>query len=122
MKKNKSVAIIITLILAIFVFLAGFTNKKYEQLPLKYRIYLDGKSIGIINDNSELYALINKEQSHIRDEFNVEQVYPPKGFEIEKYVTYNDEVRSVEDVYNEIKNSKNFTVKGYTATISSKAT
>lgn len=121
-KKTNTVAIIITLILAIFVFLVGFTNKKFEQLPLKYQIYLDGKSIGVINDSNELYALINKEQSAIKDQYNVDQVYPPKGFEIEKYISYDEKVNSVDEIYDQIKNSKDFTIKGYTITISTPPT
>ena len=121
-KKTNTVAIIITLILAIFVFLVGFTNKKFESLPLKYQIYLDGKSIGVINDSKELYALINKEQSAIKDQYNVDQVYPPKGFEIEKYVSYDNNVNTVDEIYDQIKNSKDFTIKGYTITIATPAT
>ena len=121
-KKNRIKAIIITLILAVFVFLAGFTNEDNKMLTVKYQVYLDGNAIGIISDTKELYALINKEQSQIKDEYNVDQVYPPKGFEIESYLTYNDSLSSVGDIYNQIKNSKSFTVKGYTATISNQAT
>ena len=117
-KKNKTKAIIITLILAVFVFLVGFTNEDNKMLNVKYQVYLDGNAIGIISDTKELYALINKEQSEIKNEYNVDQVYPPKGFEIESYLTYNDSLSSVGDIYNKIKNSKSFTVKGYTATIS----
>ena len=117
-KKNRIKAIIITLILAVFVFLVGFTNEDNKLLTVKYQVYLDGNAIGIISDTKELYALINKEQSQIKDEYNVDQVYPPKGFEIEKYLTYNNNITSVSDIYNQIKNSKSFTVKGYTATIS----
>lgn len=120
-KKTNTVAIITTLILAIFVFLVGFTNKKFEQLPLKYQIYLDGKSIGVIDDSDELYELINQEQSAIRDQYNVDQVYPPKGFEIEKYISYDSKTNSVNDIYDQIKNSKDFTVKGYTITIATPA-
>ena len=117
-KKNRVKATIITLILAVFVFLVGFTNDENKMLNVKYQVYLDGNAIGIISDTKELYALINKEQSEIKDEYNVDQVYPPKGFEIETYLTYNDSLSSVGDIYNQIKNSKSFTVKGYTATIS----
>ena len=117
-KKNRVKAIIITIILAIFVFLVGFTNEDNKILNVKYQVYLDGNAIGIISDTKELYSLINKEQSQIKDEYNVDQVYPPKGFEIESYLTYNNSITSVGDIYNKIKNSKSFTVKGYTATIS----
>ena len=122
MQKNKTKAIIITLILAIFVFLVGFSNKKFEQLSLKYKVYLDGQTIGVIDSSDELYKLINKEQSNIKDHYNVDQVYPPKGFEIEKYVTYDNNTNSVSEIYDQIKNSKDFTVKGYTVTISTPAT
>jgi len=116
-KKNKATAIIITLVLAIFVFLGGFSNDKKEILMTKYQVYLDGKAIGIINDSKELYSLINKEQSQIKDEYNVDQVYPPKGFEIESYISYNNNSSSVEDIYDHIKNNKSFTIKGYTVNI-----
>ena len=61
--------------------------------------------------SQNLNALINKEQSQIKDDYNVDQVYPPKGFEIESYLTYNNSISSVGDIYNQIKNSKSFTVK-----------
>ena len=94
-KKDKTKAIIITLILAVFVFLVGFTNEDNKMLNVKYQVYLDGNAIGIISDTKELYALINKEQSEIKNEFNVDQVYPPKGFEIEEYLTHDDDTITV---------------------------
>ena len=120
-KKNKVKAIIITLVLAVFVFLVGFTKEDNKMLTVKYQVYLDGNAIGVISDTKELYALINKEQSEIKDEYNVDQVYPPKGFEIESYLTHDNTISSVNDIYNQIKESKSFTVKGYTATISTSA-
>ena len=122
MKKNKISAIIITLIMAIFVFLVGFAKKNDTIMKTKYKVYLDGNEIGLIDDTKNLYKLINEEQSTIKQEYNVDQVYPPKGFEIEKYVSYDDNISTANDIYDKIKNSKSFTVKGYIVTVSSKAT
>ena len=122
-KRNKLITAILTLIIAVVLFLVGFTNKLYkDSASLKYQVYLDGETIGLISDTKELYALINHEQAELKDKYNVDQVYPPKGFEIEKYLSYDNSITSVNDVYNKIKDSKSFTVKGYIITISSPAT
>jgi murein DD-endopeptidase MepM/ murein hydrolase activator NlpD len=123
-KKNKNtlVAILVTLIAAIFVFLVGFTSKNFNLAQEKYQVYLDGKKIGLIDNADSLYSLINNEQSVIKAKYNVDQIYPPKGFEIEKYISFDNNTSSVEDVYNKIKDEKSFTMKGYTITVSSKAT
>lgn len=122
-KRNKLITAILTLIFAVVLFLVGFTNKIYkDSASLKYQVYLDGETIGLISDTKELYSLINQEQSELKDKYKVDQVYPPKGFEIEKYLSYDNNLTSVNDVYNKIKDSKSFTVKGYIITISSPAT
>lgn len=119
---NKSLAIIITLIMGILIFLVGFISNDYDNANTKYQVYLDGEKIGLINDTKELYAMINEEQANIKNEYNVDQVYPPKGFEVEKYITYDTETTQVSNIYNKIKDKKSFTIKGYTITISSNPT
>lgn len=82
-----------------------------------YQVYLDGEKIGLIDSKEKLYNLINNEQVEIKEEYNVNQVYPPKGFQIIKTNTYNKELSTVEEVYESIKEEKEFTIKGYTITI-----
>ena len=82
-----------------------------------YQVYLDGEKIGLIDSKDKLYDLINHEQIEIKEEYNVTQVYPPKGFQIIRTNTYNNELATVEEVYNSIKEEKEFTIKGYTITI-----
>ncbi|MGN1338617.1 MAG: peptidoglycan DD-metalloendopeptidase family protein [Candidatus Coprovivens sp.] len=98
-------------------------NKKQTEIfnvaKYNYQVYLDGEKVGIINSKDDLYSLINKEQGEIKNEYNVDQVYPPKGFQIIKTKSYNDDLTTVEDVYNSIKEEKQFTIKGYTITIKS---
>ncbi len=91
----------------------------YNNAKYNYQVYLDGEKIGIIDSKDDLYNLINKEQKDIKEEYDVDQVYPPKGFQIIKKKSYDDNLTTVEDVYNTIKDEKEFTVKGYTITIKS---
>lgn len=122
-KKNNTIALITTMIMAVFIFLIGLkTTPKKEVAKEVYQIYLDGNKIGMIDNESDLYALINDEQKAIKEEYDVDQVYPPKGFSSEKYLTYNDTTTSVTNIYNQIKEAKDFTVKGYTITVSSEET
>lgn len=121
MKINKGTILSILLCILFSIILAmNFTNQSSEETPSSvYQVYLDGEKVGLISDKSELYTLINEEQVEIKDEYNVDQVYPPKGFQIIKKQTYDEELSTVEEVYNSIKEEKQFTIKGYTITIKS---
>ena len=121
-KKSKTITILTTLIASVFIFLIGW-HKDYQDVAREvYQIYLDGEKIGLIDNQEELYALINQEQSSIKETYNVDQVYPPNGFSIAKYITYDDDITTVDDIYNKIKDSKDFTIKGYTITVMSAGT
>lgn len=121
-KKSKIVLIMLTAIFSIFIFVIGLNDSyyhDYDNAKEVYQIYLDGEKIGLIDDEEKLYNLINKEQSAIKDNYNVDQVYPPNGFSITKYITHDNNVTTVENIYNKIKDEKDFTVKGYTITVTS---
>lgn len=121
MNKTKGL-ILCGLITILSVILVGFsfaTTEVYEEPISIYQVYLDGEKIGLIDSKTELYSLINKEQVEIKDKYKVDQVYPPKGFKIIEKDTYNENITTVENVYEEIKNQKQFTIKGYTITIKS---
>lgn len=49
----------------------------------------------------------------IVDGEQIEKIYTPNGLNIEKVLTYNGEINSVEDIYSKIVNIKSFTVQGY---------
>lgn len=128
-KKGLIQSAVITTVSALLL-LAGFLSTSNAQKLVSieevsinktakdvYQVYLDGEKIGLIEDELYLYDLINKEQVEIKEEYNVNQVYPPKGFRIVKTNTYNNDLSKEEDVYNLIKEEKEFTVKGYTITI-----
>ena len=101
----------------------GYMTKEEFDMPESlYQVYLDGEKIGFITSKEDLYSLINKEQKEIKEEYNVDQVYPPKGFKIIRQTTYDENISAVEKVYEELKNKKEFTIKGYTVTIKSSLT
>lgn len=47
----------------------------------------------------------------------IETIYTPNGLEIEKVLTYNGNVSSIEDIYTKIVDKESFTVKGYQFTV-----
>lgn len=118
-KKGIILCSIFTAIITILLTLNFLSLEEYELASNIYQVYLDGEKIGMIDSKDKLYAMINKEQIEIKEEYDVKQVYPPKGFQIIKCNTYNDQLTTIENVYNSIKDEKEFTIKGYTITIKS---
>ena len=82
-----------------------------------YQVYLDGEKIGLITSKDELLEMIDREQSSIKEEYGVENVYPPDGLDVQKVYTYNDDISDVATIYNSIKDIEPFTIEGYTVTI-----
>ena len=96
------------------------STKQYESPSVNYKVYLDGEKIGLISSKEDLYQMINKEQTEIKNKYNVKNVYPPKGFEIVKLYTYDNDLTPIGTVYEKIKEEKEFTVKGYNIIIKDK--
>ena len=110
----------ISLILVSIMTLDFLSMTSYETPITNYKVYLDGEKIGLIDSKDKLYKLINKEQIEIKNKYKVDNVYPPKGFEIIKAYTYDQELSSVNNIYNLIKTDKEFTIKGYNVIIKKK--
>lgn len=53
----------------------------------------------------------------IKNGTEIEKIYTPIGLEVEKVLTYNSNITSVEDIYSQIVDKKSFTIKGYQFTI-----
>lgn len=117
-KKISYIMCILIGLISIVVLTLDFLNQSEIYYPNSYyQVYLDGEKLGLLDSEDELYSLINDEQVSIKQKYNINQVYPPKGFKIVKVNTYNDNLNTVEEVYNKIKDQKDFTIKGYTITI-----
>lgn len=120
--KQKGITIFITIIVIAIMILIGFQNRFHDTSKTVYQVYLNGQKLGLINDQEELLNKINEEQTDIKTEYGVDKVYPPNNFEIIRYKTYNDNITPVEEIYNKVKDKGDFTIKGYTITITTKQT
>ena len=113
--KNKISKILLVLILGITLpLLSAYTKATPKTL---YRVYLHGESIGLIESKIELEDYIDKKQNEIKKKFNVDKVYLPEDLDIEKEITFDNDISSVKKIYNKIKDISPFTIKGYAITI-----
>ena len=111
MKKKTIFLVILALLLSSTVFLFGYN--KVENPKTVYKVYLDGTAIGLINSKEELESYIDQEQNEIKDKYGVDKVYLPNNLDIEKETTYSDEINSIEEIYEKIKDIAPFTISGY---------
>ena len=109
--------ILLVLLVVGLLFVVGFTRTDTSKPHVVYRVYLDGERIGLLKNADDLYNLIDKEQEEIKAKYDVDRVYPPKGLEITEYITYENDFKSAEEIYNIIAKNSAFTVLGYVVTI-----
>lgn len=119
-KKSIIVTFLCSLIVIVLIVIDRMYKLDYSKADTAYLVYLNGENLGLIKDDQELYDLINKEQDEIKNTYNVENVYPPTGFELVEVNTFNNNYLAVDDVYDTIETIDNFTIKGYVITIKSK--
>ena len=99
----------------IYAKVLGFTNNVSNPRQL-YRVYLEGKSLGVINSKKELEEYIDTKQQQLKDKYNVSKVYAPNDLDIIKEITYNENESTVESIYKkieQIKGTSSFTIDGY---------
>lgn len=113
--KHKINKILLILILGITLpFLTAYSSATPKTL---YHVYLKGESIGLIESRTELEEYIDKKQNQIKEKFGVDKVYLPEDLDIEKEVTFDNDILSVKEIYNKIKDISPFTINGYAITI-----
>lgn len=115
--KNTIIAALITILLGLGVVYLSTRNVTLESPIELYKVYLNGKTIGFIESEDELLDLIDQKQNEIKEKYQVSKVYPPDGLNIEKVTTYDNKVKSVEEIYNKIEQTEPFTIEGYIVTI-----
>jgi len=112
MKLNKIVSIVFATIFSILFLVLSSTN--INMIPKSiYRVYLDGETIGFIKSKTELEDYIDKQQEDLRKKYDVQKVHAPDELVIKKEITFNSNITTVQDIYNQIKDSSIFTVGGY---------
>ena len=115
MSKKFKIITVITLILSVFL-TVGFTFK-IKAPKTVYRVYLKGKSLGIIKSKTSLENYIDEKQKEIKEEYGVDKVYAPEDIDIVKEITFNEDVTSVKKIYNKIEGTSPFTINGYKISI-----
>ena len=113
-KKLKAITIVI-LILSVFL-TAGFSFK-IKAPKTVYRVYLKGKSLGLIKSKKALEDYIDEKQQEIKEEYGVDNVYAPEDIDIIKVITFNEDITSVKKIYNKIEGTSPFTINGYKISI-----
>jgi len=111
MSKKTILFIILALLISASVFFIGYN--KVQNPKTVYKVYLDGQAIGLIESKEELESYINQEQNEIKDKYGVDKVYVPNNLDIEKETTYSNEINSIEEIYEKIKDTAPFTINGY---------
>ena len=116
---NKSIIVsaILSILIVVLYFINEVNDPKIVEATNVYEVYLDGNELGKIANKEELYDLINKEQKSIKETYNVDYVYPPSGLNIIKTQSYDNDFKSVNDIYKHIEDLNDFTVKGYIISI-----
>lgn len=113
--KDRILSIIFTILVTVFTLIPIYEFKKHKNIKPQelYRVYLDGKSVGLIKSKDKLNDYINEEQKELKDKYNVDTVYVPKNLYISKYNSYDNKTMSEEELYKLIKDKEDFTIKGY---------
>ena len=118
MNKGKFFGAVFCILMAVLIFGIGFVDKENNKNTVTlFQVYLNGKKIGLIESDQELYDLIDSEQAALKEKYNVSKVYPPHGLKVTAVKTYDKRVTDVKTIYNKIKNDAPFTIKGYQITI-----
>ena len=104
--RSKYKLIVFGVILSSLVFILGTGRKSLGQTPMTvYEVYLNGESLGVIEDEEKLYNLIDKEQNSLKKKYGVNKIYAPIGLETTKIMTYQGEVESEKKIYDKIKDN-----------------
>lgn len=114
--KNLIKVINVCILLIIFITSTGFSKISTRPRDL-YRVYLKGESLGLIESKADLESYIDKKQAEIKKQYNVDKVYVPADLKITKETTFDQNIKTTEEIYEEIKDKSPFTIKGYVVKI-----
>lgn len=116
--KDKIFTFIICFFILILYILTAKVSYEDKNAIKVYNVYLDGKRIGIITDENELYNLIDKKQETIKKKYHVDKVFPPTGLKVVENYTYNPKISDVSLIYDKIEKLQDFAIMGYEIKVS----
>lgn len=114
---KKILLVIFLLLICGSTFYLGFGYKHNLEPNSYYQVYLDDELLGTIKSKTELEKYIDKRGEYIKNKYNVNKILKPNGLEIKKVSTYENELLSIEEIYDIILDKKAFTIEGYQFTI-----
>ena len=115
MKNNLKVLSLVFLFISYFL-VTGFVNVSGEPQKV-YRVYLKGESLGLIKSKTSFENYIDTKQQEIKRKYNVNKVYVPTDLDIVKEITFEKDLKSNAEIYEEIKDISPFTINGYVVKI-----
>ena len=99
------------IVIGLYLFIGNYNDN--NDIKHLYNIYLDGMMIGAIEDEEELYKIINQNQLLVKQKYDVPRVYPPENLKIVENYSYDTNTTTVENIYNKIEELQDFTILGY---------
>ena len=114
---SKEIKIFTIIVILLSAFLTVGFSIKIKAPKTVYRVYLKGKSLGIIESKKELEDYIDEKQQKIKEKYNVDKVYAPEDLDIVKEITFNDDTTTVKKIYDQIEDTSPFSISGYKITI-----
>lgn len=108
---------LLVILLTIITFYLSYNYKHNQNPTTYYKVYLNDEVIGVINSEDKLNRFIDAESDSIKAKYNVDTVYAPEGLRVEQLESYNEQVSSVEDVFDQIVSKASLTIEGYQITI-----
>ena len=125
-KKSVFISIIVFIVSSLIVVIGVHPYSIYAKIiglntygnnPKElYKVYLAGKSLGVIKSKQELEEYIDKKQEQLKEKYGIEKVYAPNDLKIMKEITYDTKISNVEDIYEQIekiRGASSFTIDGY---------
>lgn len=125
MKNNNKwgISLIMVVLMSISsIFLFGYKLAKNKTPNEFYAVYLAGEKIGVVKSKEEFNKYINIQEEKLKEQYEVDAIYTPKGVEIKKIVTYSNKTNTDEEIYRRLVSSENFTIKGVVIEIVKEAT
>lgn len=110
---RKFFIFLMLLIMIVAIPILGFNHEKVAEPNSYYKVYYEGKNLGVITSKEKLKNYINENGELYKNKYNTDNVYAPSGVQIKKVMTYNGKTTSINNVYNKIKKQGSFTIDGY---------
>ena len=111
------------ILLVCILFLSFFINTGFSNISQKpktvYKVYLKGKVLGNIESKESFEKYIDNKQEEIKKKYQVNKVYVPEDLDIIKQITFEDNIKTNEEIYKKIKDISPFTINGYVIKIKS---